>query len=346
MRLSDLIKPWIEQLKKIAQNRWVRLCVQLLILTLCTIYLVDNLKSINSQGYEIHINILLLIISTALTVLAVFLGALGFTLVLKAFAVPLKWVDALNIHLQSNLAKYIPGYAWQLVGKAYLTNSAGVAPGLVGLSMTIELIQLVFSGLVLLILTLPASIISRWHMAGSIVILLPFLRVFAIALFIALPFGWSWILRKTIQSNRINHLNPLILLSASVCELVGWLIFGYSFWLLSSSIVLVGASQLLFFVFTLTASILIGLAVIIVPASIGVREAVIVWFIGPLVGAAPAVIIAALARITVTLSELISAYGFRLVRRRVNNPKVLVREIKSEGAGFIEANHDQNIRPK
>jgi uncharacterized membrane protein YbhN (UPF0104 family) len=108
-------------------------------------------------------------------------------------------------------------------------------------------------------------------------------------------------------------------------------LFGYSFWLLGKSLITVTTDQLFIFVFTLAASFLIGLAIIIVPGSIGVRESVMVWLLGPVVGAPQAVIIAALARFTVTLSELFSAFVFRLIKRGWNNPKVLDTDSNTDG---------------
>ena len=58
-----------------------------------------------------------------------------------------------------------------------------------------------------------------------------------------------------------------------------------------------------------------ALAVLIVPGSIGVRESIMVMILGPVLGAPLAVIIAALARLVLTLSELVSALGFRLAQR-------------------------------
>jgi uncharacterized membrane protein YbhN (UPF0104 family) len=74
-------------------------------------------------------------------------------------------------------------------------------------------------------------------------------------------------------------------------------------------------TQVGLFTFTLAVSFLVGLAVLIVPGSIGVRESIMVMILGPALGAPLAVIIAALARLVLTLSELVSAFGFRLVQR-------------------------------
>jgi uncharacterized membrane protein YbhN (UPF0104 family) len=104
---------------------------------------------------------------------------------------------------------------------------------------------------------------------------------------------------------------------------VGWLLFGYSFWLLGNALFQVNIDQLFIFIFTLSASFLIGLAVVIMPGSIGIRESIMVWLLGPVVGAPQAVIIATVARVTVTLSELISALAFKVLKRSLNNPKVL-----------------------
>lgn len=122
MTKQRIINTWIEQGKRILRYRWFRWFVQLLIIGMCSIYLIDNLKGIRASQLDITINVPLIILSVITTILAVFLGAYGFYLVLRAMYISINWFEAMNVHLQSNLAKYIPGYAWQLIGKAYFNN--------------------------------------------------------------------------------------------------------------------------------------------------------------------------------------------------------------------------------
>jgi uncharacterized membrane protein YbhN (UPF0104 family) len=331
MNTHSKLKSWIASIKKVVQNRWFRLAVQLLILILCLLYLIDNLQTIKAAQLKFAINLPLVILSTGLTILAVFLGAFGYYLVLNALFIPINCFEAMYIHLQSNLAKYIPGYAWQLVGKAYLTTRSGVSAGLVGLAMAIELFQLIYAGIVVALLTLPPEVAARWQIGETILYLLPFIRLIAIVLFFLIPFILSWLMKKNKDINRTKNLQPITLLCASVCMFIGWILFGYSYWLLGKALLPINIDQLLVFIFTLTASFLIGLAIIIVPASIGVRESIMVWLLGPIVGAPQAVIIAALARVTVTVSELVSFFAFKVARRGLNNPKVLDPKVNSDG---------------
>jgi len=323
MKIIEWFKPWIEKIKKLLLNRWFRSAIQISILALCAIYLINNLQSIKSAQVEFHVNFYLLILSCGITICTVLLGALGFYLTLKAMIIPINWIEAINIHLQSNLAKYIPGYAWQLVGKAYLTQRRGVSVRLVGLAMTIELIQLLLAGIFVTFLSLPVGLSASWRVGNLISIFLPIIRVISFVIFLLFPFCVSWIISKTRIINQNVSTNPMILFGASLSILASWVLFGYSFWLLGKTFFPVSIDQLPLFVFTLAASFLIGLAIVIVPGSIGVRESIMVWFLGPIVGAPQAVIIAAFSRVIVTISEILSAYAFRIVTRKWNNPKVL-----------------------
>lgn len=326
----DQFKPWIEKIKNFVQNKWVRLFVQLLILTLCLTYLINNLRNINSTQVKFNFNIYLAVLAWGITIITVFLGALGFYLTLRAMVIPVRWVEGINIHLQSNLAKYIPGYAWQLIGKAYLTGRTGASVKMVGFAMTIELVQLYLAGICITLFSLPMDIVSHWKIGEPIINLLPSIRVVSILIFFLFPIGVSWIVSKAKINNQEKGFNPIVFYGASMCMITAWVLFGYSFWLLGKALFPISIDQLQLFVFTLSTSFLIGLAIIIVPASIGVRESIMVWLLGPVVGEPQAVIIAALARITVTLSEVISALAFKFGRRGDDNPKVLVSEVNPD----------------
>ncbi len=330
MSIIEWFKPWIEKVKKLLLNRWFRSAMQISILALCAIYLINNLQSIKSAQVEFHVNIYLLVISCAITICTVFLGALGFYLTVKAMLMPINWMEAINIHLQSNLAKYIPGYAWQLIGKAYLTQRTGVSVRLVGLAMTIELVQLFLAGICVAFLSLPVDIMVSWRFGNLFSSFLPIIRIISFVIFLLFPIAVSWIFNKTKIINQTMSASPVILLGASLSMFASWILFGYSFWLLGKTFFPVSIDQLLLFVFTLAASILIGLVIIVVPGSIGVRESIMVWFLGPVVGAPQAVIIAAISRVIITISELIGAYTFRIIKRRWNNPKVLEVQINTD----------------
>ena len=301
MTLFDRVNPWVAQAKKLVGNRWVRISIQILILALCAIYLVNNLQSIKSANVQIKVNVYLIIASLAMTIAVVFLGALGYFLTLRSFTIPIAWSQAFNIHLQSNLAKYIPGYAWQLVGKAYLTGDAGYSIGLVGMAMATELFLLVMTGMLALIVCLPADFLSRFRIEINPNGLIPDLRLLAILLLIIISLGGYWLLKRSQKLVHSKEVKPLRLLAASASMLAGWILFGFSFWLLGKALFTVSIQELYLYVFTLSASILIGLAVVIVPGSIGIRESIMVWMLGPSIGAPQAVIVAALARVIVTL---------------------------------------------
>ena len=328
MYIIEKIKPGIAWITKLSQNKAIRISLQVIILVLCLLYLANNLLTIKSSQVEINPNILVIVLSCGFSILSVIFGALGFYLTLHAFFILIKWHEAVNIHLQSNLAKYIPGYAWQLIGKAYLTRKTGTSIRLVGLVMTLELLQILITGIFIALIFLPVELLNRWQIGISLIHLLPAIRVISFALLLLFPFCITWIINKSRAFDQTNHSNPLVLLGALISMLVGWLFLGYSYWLLGRGLFTVIFEQFNFYIFTLAASYLIGLAIIIVPGSIGVRESVMVWLLGPVVGAPQAVIIAALSRVIITISELLSAFTFQLITRGWNNPKVL--EVQSD----------------
>ena len=310
---------WAKQVKQRVQsspllhNRWLRLGVQILVGVFCLVYLAANLRSIQAAQVELRLGLVLL--SGAITVAAVFMGALGWWLTLKAVGQRIAWGEAARVHLYSTLAKYLPGYAWQLFGKAYLTRQLGVPTGIVAAAMTLELAQLVLAGMWVVAAAWPDALAVDWFGAGFWLGWLWIARIGLLLLVLGLPFGVAWLARQRRWLALDVRIQPWLMLGATLTILAGWLSFGWSYWMLGTALQPLPFAQVGLFTFTLAVSFLVGLAVLIVPGSIGVRESIMVMILGPVLGAPLAVIIAALARLVLTLSELVSALGFRLAQR-------------------------------
>jgi hypothetical protein len=179
--------------------------------------------------------------------------------------------------------------------------------------MTIEIIQLLLAGFCIALQTIPKYVLISLNLWSAISPYLTLVRFIFWAAYLTLPMIIWWIHKKTKLVKQVERINLKLFYLGSVTAVIGWLSFGYSFWLLGTALFPITPDQVTLFMFTISSSILIGLAIIIVPASIGVRESVMVWILGPVIGAPQAVIVAALARLIVTLSEIVSAYGFKLL---------------------------------
>jgi uncharacterized membrane protein YbhN (UPF0104 family) len=244
-----------------------------------------------------------------ITIIAVFLGALGWWLILLSLQQEINWQSAARVHLNSNLAKYLPGYAWQLVGKAYLTKQMGVSTGAIGIGMALELLLLVLTGIWVMVVFIPVEMIGNWIEleANLFSDILPWMIVVLSLLLIGLPVTISWFIKKNRKLSATLSVNPRILFAATLSILTGWILFGISFWCLGSSLMPFNFTDIKLFTFTLATSFLVGLAVLFVPGGIGIRESLMVFFLGPFMTGPIAVLVATISRIVLVLCELTSA---------------------------------------
>jgi len=317
-RLSGLVD-WLMRLKERVQswpwlhNRWLRIGVQALVVLFCLLYLAANLRSIREA--QVTLNWGWVALSELCSIGSVLAGALGWWLMLGALGQPLAWGEAARIHVFANLAKYLPGYAWQLLGKAYLTRQAGVPGRAVAAAMILELAQLVLGGLWLGALAWPGTLVPGWLGTVSLTGWLWAARIGLLLILAGLPFAAAWLLKRQPKLVPDVRLMPWRMLAAGLVIVLGWLLLSLSYWVLGAALRPLSLDQFGLFTFTLAASMLIGLAVLIVPGSIGVRESIMVMILGPALGAPLAVIVAVLSRLVWTLSELLSALGFRIHQR-------------------------------
>ena len=292
--------------REITKHRRVRLSLQALLFSVCGIYLFISLQSVSGTLASLHINYVWLAAAWGLTLLAVLLGAMAWWLILLSLGQNVSWSQSAYTHLFSNLAKYLPGYAWQLMGKAYLTQRLGVSARLVGLGMTIEFAQLILVGLGVAVGLVPDGWLMQWldpglsshlHLVKAIALVGVVMAIFSVSPF----FSVLW--RQSEASWNTAH----FLLAALLSILASWLIFGFSFWLLGSALSPLPWGDVPLFMFALTVSVIIGLVVIFAPGGIGVRESLLVFILGPTISPPMAVLVATLTRVIVALSELSGA---------------------------------------
>ena len=325
-KLNDIYR----LVNRLFQNRAFRFAVHGIILVICITFLASNFQNSKELLANVRINYPALTLSFFVTALSVYFGALGWGLTLKSVGEVIPQRESTQIHLTSNLAKYIPGYAWQLVGKAYLSNQAGASSSGIVLAMILELAQIVLIGFGLILIFLPNEIVMEWSILGFIDDQIIIIRAIGILILLIIP-GVIILSLKMMRKYREEIiLYPKALFSASSVILVGWLLLGIAFWLLGVAFLPTAISDIPRFIFTLAASFLIGLAIIIVPGSIGVRESIMVYLLTLFSIASPiAVLIAIFSRLILTISELSLYFLNKLFfHRRRNN--ITVRENEKE----------------
>jgi uncharacterized membrane protein YbhN (UPF0104 family) len=214
--------------------------------------------------------------------------------------------EAVRIFMIANLGRYIPGKVWQIAGLAALARKRGVsaatATAAAVLGQGLTLVAALFVGLGALLGGGPTY--RAWGTIMAIVLLT------AIAIGVTPPVFrratglWFRVAGQEPPPglNGGRALRWLLLYGAN------WLVYAFSFWLMAvsfrASLPVVPVAS------AFAAAYALGYLAIFSVAGLGVREASMVVFLSPWMGAGPATVLSVLARIWTTIVELVPASAF------------------------------------
>lgn len=279
---------------ELANARRVRLVGHVLLLG-GLVFLLFRLRSI-LRGSDIHLASVgwgWIAGAIALGLVAVVGSSLIWLVILKRLGTPVRWPGA-AIYLQAQLGKYVPGGVWQYASRGAMARGYGLSVRAVGRSLPIELVATVCAGAAF------ACLAVGWW--GAL----------AAAAAIAVAGGASVYLDERAIARRITA-QTIPLYAAT------WPLIGVSFWMTARAFLPVGPSDLALYTGAFAAAWLVGLIAIYAPGGIGVREAVLVAILGPRIGSANALVIAAASRAVFTLADLIpAALSLPLLRRNAH----------------------------
>jgi uncharacterized membrane protein YbhN (UPF0104 family) len=163
------------------------------------------------------------------------------------------------------------------------------------------------SGILVILLFFPNEISQSSLFIRQTGIFFQIIRLIVLGLIILTPIILPLVVRQFDPLEATVKINSYHLALASLSILVGWVLFGIAFWMIGDAIQPIALDTIPLFIFSLAVSFLIGFLIIILPASIGVRESLMVFLLGNLLTAPVAVIIAVISRLILTISELIFA---------------------------------------
>lgn len=258
-----------------------------------------------------------------LTVLAAFAAALAYVIATMASwravltdlgsAVPLG--PAARMFLLSQLGKYLPGGVWNLVAAAEIGADLRIPRRRSVTVMAVALLVSIVTGLlvaVIAVLTGPADVRSRY---GAALLALPLLAVLLLPPVLNRLLG---ILLRRLRRPPIEHpLSAAGVARAAAWALLAWLLAGLHLFLLATAL---GAEATLATAALTTGAYAlawtVGFLVVVVPAGVGVREAVLALVLADELSGGAAVVAVLASRVLMTVADLtlgLAAAG----RRRV-----------------------------
>ncbi len=268
----------------------------------------DEMRGLDWHSLQVHWGPLVL--AVGLTVVCVGLGAVVWQCVLRGVGHSLPLGECLRVQTASNMAKYLPGYAWQLLGKGYLTTQGGVPAGTTTVAILLELALSLSTAVLVAWASMPAaptlpalSWVSRPIWWTGLLLVALFLAAF--------PWVAGSVLRfvsARFQRVPLVTLEPRHLWYAILWLLGSWLIFGASYALTMRSLQAVGYESYGVAIFVLSLSFVVGLLTPFVPGGIGVREGTMIYALTPLLPAEVAALVAVFSRVALVVSE-VGAFG-------------------------------------
>jgi len=252
--------------------------------------------------YDWNINYYFLAYSFLLLMVGSFLIALGWNLILRVLGGKLGYKRALKIFFITDLAKYVPGKVWTIVGKVYLCAKEGIPIAKTSASVVIQPLIQVIAGILMFLLSLPfwtktSDFMSRLYL------FLPLIPIGLILLHPAimtkpLNFVLTRLKQKTIELN-IKYRDMLLILFLW-CGL--WTLTGVTYYFLIISVHSFPVSRL---PVTIGIFSIAGVSQFLTPSGIGVLEGVLTVLLSLYLPVPIAILIALLARVWKTVTELV-----------------------------------------
>ena len=234
----------------------------------------------------------------------VFIGAIAWGILLKAFgAAPERWVAEKQL-LVSQIGKYVPGNVAQYVGRAAMAVAAGIPARVVGLAIVTETAAIVLGGLLSVVIAIGLA-----PDQGSLLVgLLPEMSSLtwigvAVAMVAVLLIALSLVSRRWSRLTTVPTVRWTGLAFALLLYIVALLLLGVSLHLIVG---IFSVAPLPTTVAVFAAAWIAGLATPGAPGGLGVRESVIALGLAPLMGGAPALSAALLHRGASVIGDVIS----------------------------------------
>ncbi|UBB24484.1 flippase-like domain-containing protein [Pseudoxanthomonas japonensis] len=270
--------------------------------------------------------VLYLLLAAAAYLLTYLVSSRAWQLSLRTQGVRFPYLESLKILLVAQIGKYIPGNIGQHIGRVVLARRAGIDPSTCVSSMLVEtmllLIGAAFCSLAAFDLFLSAYSqhegMIRRNVLGA---LLATVLVLSIAVLFPSPRRWlaGHVIRQSSLLSRGGALlSSRILLAHGLSLVLGAL----ALWLAVQAASPLHSSTFSFEILGIySVAWLIGFVVPGAPAGLGIREALLVLGLSPLVGVQVATTSTALFRVTTVLGDgLAFCLGFAMRRRAASKP--------------------------
>ncbi len=251
---------------------------------------------------SLHPRWLSLVFSVLLFVGSTFVGGICWSLILAGLGHQQPLRQSLKAHLSANIAKYVPGYAWQILGKAYLCQGQGVPGETIAVGIFCEFAGVILTGLWVACLLLPSAWLELWRLSSLQAWRWPFL-IGLTALLAASPALLRWAWGRWPRRSAYVVVHPWPLWSTLLWMLTAWLALGSAVYLCTDALYPTASSAWSPLTFSWAATSLLSLAIIFVPTGIGIKEGALTFLLGLQIPGAIAAMVAIITRLFSIVAE-------------------------------------------
>lgn len=270
------------------------------------------------RPYLSQISLVPLVIGQLCTIAALLLGAMMWSLIQQAMGLGFSWQESMTIHMMSSITKYVPGYAWQYLSKAYLSGRRGGSTSRITLAILTEFALLVTGGVVV---AAACGLLGRqdWQFAWDVP---PWAWWLSGTVALLVGIGWNLATLRLARSGDRLVARARLLWYALGIGMVGWITFAAAAWLTSRSLYPVTASMFPQHVVALVTSVIVGLIIVIVPGGLGVRETSLAVLLSSVVPFTLGLVVGVMIRLSIILWELVG-FGVALQLRKSRHMEFL-----------------------
>lgn len=255
------------------------------------------------------------LVSLVVAVASVIVVALVWRTILGGLGAPTPLPDALQVFLVSQLGKYLPGSIWPVVTQMEFGARRGIARRTMLAANVLTLAITVTVGLVMAAAMLPFSSADALHRYWWTFLLLPVLLVCLHP--VVVPAVLNRLLRLLRRETLSERLDWGATAAAIGWAALSWLIMGLHLYVIVDGLGTSGPRAFAAAVGGMAFAVACGIAFIPAPAGAGVRDAVLVLTLSPMLGADDALAAALASRSLLVVADVIGALVGVAVRHRL-----------------------------
>lgn len=216
----------------------------------------------------------------------------------------------------TQIAKYLPGRIWYMVGRVYVGKKEKMSSKNLAVSMILETCLLIISSCIIFLLSV--IMVGNYSFANLSICLI----LLVIAIIILNPHILSRVVNFLLQILK----KPSIKITVSYSQILKLSIYFFGLWIAQiigfyfviNAIYPMPISKIFTLSAAYTLSWMTGFVVIFAPGGLGVREGMMTLLLSPILPAPLAIAISFIARIWITLFEIVIFFVGLLVKRLSN----------------------------